>query len=250
MKTFKTLSLIVSMSLLLGLNASAQDTKTTTTSKKKINVSQDIDGLGGNDALMDMAEALHPETRARIVQDRLVDRNMRFEFGINYGAIVGGDSYVNTQNFGAQIDFHINPRWSLGVRYYDFSNSLSSEGQRVFTQYDQDRATGRVYSRPDIDYAYNERIAVVNWYPIYGKTSLLDMGVAQFDFYLVGGGGQIELETGTTGVWTGGLGMGLWISKHITARLEGRYQNYTDQISTGSRNINSFMGTVGFGFLL
>ncbi|NUN05638.1 MAG: outer membrane beta-barrel domain-containing protein [Bdellovibrio sp.] len=217
---------------------------------KTINASEDIDSLGGNQELLEMAEKIKSTSRARIVQERIVERRNTLEFGLSYGSAFGGDSYIKTQALGAQVDYHITPRWSLGARYYDFGNSLTAEGQRI---YDDAKATyaagGRALS-VDMDFPLNSAIAVVNWYPIYGKTSFLDMGVTQFDLYLLAGGGNITLTSGNTSVMTAGLGVGIWASSHISARAEVRYQKYQDQLITGSRNLDVVTGSLGLGWIL
>lgn len=214
-------------------------------------VTNKFNSLGANDEIIERAKALDPENRVRVVQNRAVDRTLRFEIGGNFGMVAGGDPYVNTQNFGAHLDFHINPRWSLGARYYKSNNSLTSEGQR---RYDEAQATynetGQFRNVPDIDYAEHTYLGVINWYPIYGKFNLFDMGVVQFDFYALAGAGQVQLSSGSTPTYTAGTGVGLWFSKHISSRIEARWQTYQDEVYTGSRNLNIFVGTVGLGILL
>jgi outer membrane beta-barrel protein len=230
-------------SLLIGSIVSA--------APKQLDVSQDVDALGGNEALMKMATSLDPQNKSRIVQSRIVDRHNRLELGMNYGGVAGGDSYLRTQNFGVSADFHFNPRLSLGVRYYDYGNDLTPEGQRVFNEArDAYEAGGRSYSIPDIDYPLRSVMAVVNWYPIYGKTNLLDRSIAQFDMYLLAGAGQIELSSGWTNLMTAGAGLGFWLTKHLSARGEIRYQTYKDQIITGPRDIQTVVGTIGLGYFL
>ena len=76
-------------------------------------LSQRFDNMGGNKALMKKAKAIDSQNRFRIVQKRAVDRDYRLEFSMSYGFNAGGDSYINTQNIGANIDFHINPKMEL-----------------------------------------------------------------------------------------------------------------------------------------
>ncbi|WP_413584081.1 outer membrane beta-barrel domain-containing protein [Bdellovibrio sp. HCB274] len=213
-------------------------------------ITADIDSLGGNEKLMNMAQNIKSESRSRIVQDRIVDRRNRLEVGVNYGMNFGGDAYTQTQALGAALDFHFTPRWSIGARYYDFGNSLSPEGKRIFEQAKANYAAGGRAYAVDIDYPENAVMAVLNWYPIYGKTSFMDIGVTQFDMYLLGGGGQITLSSGSTAVYTAGLGIGAWITKNLTARAEIRYMNYNDQPVTGERNLNVVTGNLGFGWML
>jgi outer membrane beta-barrel protein len=149
------------------------------------------------------------------------------------------------------VDFHITPRWSLGARYYDYGNSLTPEGQRVF---DEARAAynagGQSYAIPDIDYPQRSMMGTLSWYPIYGKTNLLDWGIAQFDMYLIGGYGQIQLSSGWTNLAMGGTGVAFWLTKHLSARGEIRYQTYHDQIITGPRDIGTVNMSLGLGILL
>lgn len=257
MKTMNLLSVMVlACSLTAAISsfaAGAKSYKAVAVAKapaKTINASEDIDSLGGNQELMEMAEKIKSTSRARIVQERIVERRNTVEFGLSYGSVFGGDSYIKTQALGAQVDYHITPRWSLGARYYDFGNSLTAEGQRI---YDDAKATyaagGRALS-VDMDFPLSSAIAVVNWYPIYGKTSFLDMGVTQFDLYLLAGGGNITLTSGNTSVMTAGLGVGIWASSHVSARAEVRYQKYQDQLITGSRNLDVVTGSLGLGWIL
>lgn len=250
MKSLSILSTFIVLNLILGSFASAQTGKKTA-GKKQINFAQDVDTLGGNEALVEKATALDPSNKTRIVQSRLVDRNYRFEIGGNYGGVAGGDAYLRTQNFGLAADFHISPRWSIGARYYDYGNDLTAEGRRTFDKARKAYSEGgQSYVIPDIDYPLQSTMGVITWYPVYGKTNLLDIGIAQFDMYLLAGGGQIKLSSGWTGVTTAGAGVGFWLTQHLSARTEIRYQNYKDQIITGPRNVNTAVATIGIGLLL
>lgn len=263
MKNFKLLSASILMTVLCANSGFAATKKVarkaapktaavqrTAPATNNTPITDDIDTLGGNKELMDMAQNIKAESRSRIVQDRIVERRNRVEIGLNYGMNFGGDSYTKTQALGVALDYHITPRWSLGARYYDFGNSLTSEGKRIFDQAKANYAAGGRAYAVDIDYPENAAMAVVTWYPIYGKTSFLDMGVTQFDLYLLGGGGQITLSSGTTSVYTGGLGVGAWLSKHVTARAEVRYMTYKDQPITGERTLDVVTGNLGFGWML
>lgn len=225
-------------------------TSSTKVSAKQADLSEDIDSLGGNQELMEMAQNIKSETRSRIVQDRLVPRRNRVEFGLSYGGVIGGDSYLKTQSLGFAMDYHITPRWSVGARYYDYGNNLTDEGQRVFDKARKNYQAGATGYAVDIDYPENAMMAVVNWYPVYGKTSFLDLGVTQFDLYFVGGGGQITLSSGATSLLTAGVGVSAWMTKHLTARAEMRYQTYKDQPVTGSRQLDTGVATLGLGWIL
>jgi outer membrane immunogenic protein len=214
-----------------------------------------MDALGANKELMNKARAIDPYNRVRVVQNRDVDRHMRLELGVNYGMAEGGDPYVQTNIFGGQMDFHFTPRWSLGGRYINNSNSLNSEGKKVYEYADKQAANGNSdFRRPGLDYAKNVWLAVANWYPIYGKMNLFDATISQFDIYVLGGAGQINLESGSAPVYTAGVGAGIWLTQHVASRLEARWQGYEDRPWNGyeyeSRNINQTLLTMTVSFLL
>ncbi len=214
------------------------------------NLDSKLDSLGGNSDLNRRAKYLSPNNRTEIVQKREVDRHWRVEAGIGYGLVGGGDPYINTQAVNANLDLHINPHWSVGARYFDFSNNLSSEGKRVFNDAANSAALGQTYTRPDVDYPKSSTLGVLCFYPLYGKLNMFDLGVAQFDIYVLGGGGQMVLNSGSTSTWTAGGGVGLWLSQHFTTRFEVRYQSYKDQIYSGPRDENTVVSTLSIGFLL
>lgn len=213
---------------------------------KDIDMNSQFDSLGTQKDVVDKANALQTNNSVRVVQKREVDRNWRVELGGSYGIVSGGDSYVDTRNWGANLDLHITPRWSLGLRYIDNKNQLTSEGQRIF---DAQAANGNG-TVPDINFPLKTYLALVNWYPIYGKISWFESSITQFDFYLIGGGGSVKLYNGSSPVFTGGVGMGIWWTSRITSRIEVRYQNYKDTIYSGPRNVNSMISNIGIGFLL
>lgn len=247
-KMLKSVSLCLLVCSFIAPSAFANRSKTKPANE--INAAEDIDSLGGNRELLEMAGKIKSTSRSRIVQDRIVDRRNTLEFGLSYGSVFGGDAYLKTQSLGAAVDYHITPRWSLGVRYQDFTSSLTPEGTRVFTAARaaaQAQAPGQAV---DIDTPQNAVMALVNWYPIYGKTSFLDLGVTQFDIYLLAGGGTMTLASGSTSLATGGLGVGAWVSKHVSLRAEVRYQKYEDKIVSGPRSLDTVVGSLGLGWIL
>lgn len=214
-------------------------------------VSTDMQSLGSNAESVKRANRLESRSRIAIVQNRSVDRHWRLEVTPTVGAVALGDSYVNTQHAGVNVDLHIMPKVSLGVRYEKAFNQLTQEGKQ---QFDNARAAYNAgnmnYKVPQIDYADYSVIGTVNWYMIYGKINFFDISVVQFDIYSLAGAGTMQLASGPTTTYTAGAGIGFWFSQHITSRIELRYQNYSDQVYTGSRNLNLMVANFGLGVLL
>lgn len=224
----------------------------TSTFAKAAESGADFDSLGSNEGVLKRARSMNTKQEVRIVQKRAVDRDMRLEVGAGYGGVAGGNSYLQTQPFIGALDFHFTPRFSIGARYMHFANKLTAEGEAQVQAYQQARANGPVMGQtvPDIDFPTSSALAMASYYPMYGKLNFFDLSVVQFDIYLTGGYGQIELRSGPTQTWTAGGGVGFWWTKHISSRFEIRHQAYQDQVISGRRDVGMLVGTFGLGILL
>lgn len=244
MKNASFLCKLISLSLLLtavSLNAAKAQGKKNSSS---------MDSLGSGEALMERANPTVPANTYRVVQKRVIDRDFRNEISLSIGGNAGGDSYYETKNAGLRYDFHLSSRWSVGARYDVYANALTSEGKRVFDRAEEMIRNGRTdFNYPKVDQPQHSGIATLSYYPLYGKMSWFDSTVSYFDFYMLGGGGTIKLESGYTPLATAGAGLGMWWNQHLTSRLEVRYQGYNDQ-ANGKRKIDSAVATFAMGFML
>ncbi len=207
---------------------------------------KDFDTLGGNDVLLEKAKALNPEAQIRIVQDRVVSRRRRVELAPEFSSVLGGDAYNMTSNIGINAHYHFTPQWSVGLKYSYSFNQLRQEGEYLIN----DVSVSGKAQIPQIDFPKQQAQLVLNWYPIYGKMNLYDLGVVHFDVYALAGGGQIELKSGMTTSYTAGGGIGLWVSQHLSTRLELRYEGYTAKRYTGDTNMNTTVAGIQVGYML
>ncbi len=207
---------------------------------------KDFDTLGGNDVLLEKAKALNPEAQIRIVQDRVVSRRRRVEISPEFSSVLGGDAYNMTSNLGLNAHYHFTPQWSVGLKYSYSFNQLRQEGEYLIN----DVSVSGKAQIPQIDFPKQQAQLVVNWYPIYGKMNLYDLGVVHFDIYALAGGGQIELKSGMTTSYTAGGGIGLWVSQHLSTRFELRYEGYTAKRYTGDTNMNTTVAGIQVGYML
>lgn len=209
-------------------------------------VMEDFDGLGENKDLFDKAKALHPEMNVTVVQPRIVDRRNRLELAPEIDNLAGGDAYSKTYGYGLNAYYHITPHWSLGAKYTYYTNKFTNEAENLVNGGTPDGAP----IVPSIDYPKNSLMGSIAFYPIYGKFNFLGMGITHFDVYATAGGGSIRLNSGSTGIWTGGVGVGFWWSQHLTTRLEARYQSYTAQRLDGPTKIQNTVFGLQVGYLL
>lgn len=163
--------------------------------------------------------------------------------------VEGGNPFLNSSAVGGIAELHISPKFSLGVRYANFDNKLNSEAENRY-----EIAEKNPYTKdsivPEIDSPFNSTHGVLSWYPIYGKMNMLDLGISQFDIYLLGGYGQVNLKSGSSTSWTVGGGIGVWLSQHLSSRFEVRQMSYQDQVTTGSRNMDMTFVSLAIGVLL
>lgn len=216
-------------------------------------VEQEFDSFGGNEALYMKAKALNPQVENEVVQDRFMTRTNRFEFSPEFSGVFGGDSYNRTTNAGVNVHYHINPKWSVGVKYNYSFNTLTPEGKAMVNQAEQAAAANPRDPKalfPQVVYPKSEALAMANWYPIVGKLSFGKWGVAHFDTYLMAGYGQMELSTGSSPLASAGLGFGFWVDRNITTRLEYRVQQYKAEYYDRTENMLTNVASVQMGWML
>jgi outer membrane beta-barrel protein len=220
---------------------------------KKEDLASDFDALGGNKTLLERAKALEPEVNVQIVQDRVVSRRNRVEIAPEISGTFGGDTYNRTHSLGLNLNYHFTPRWSAGLKYNYAFNALTTEGEAMMHNATEDFKKNPEHPTqgfPDVDYPKSETLALIDWYPLYGKMNLLDKGVLHFDMYVLGGYGQVQLASGGTSTYTGGMGLGLWFTQHFTSRVEMRYQNYKAKYIDGEKNMDLAIASVQMGWML
>lgn len=230
-------------SLMLAFNASAQSKK---------DLKDEFQTLGDNQEVVERVKKLDTTQRVRVVQNRLVDRNNRLELAASFGGLSGGDSYVTTTNTGAMLQYHFNPRWSLGLEYQKASNHLTDEGKRIFDKAYADQQADPESSTlfPSVDFPIESKMITLSFYPIYGKLNLFDLSIAQFDLYTLLGYGVKKMNSGESDAFAAGLGTGVWLNSYLTARLEFRYEKYRDLLQTVQRDQSAISGTVSLGMMV
>lgn len=251
-------SLLITLTMLCAVSAFAANQEAskaadTKTDAKVESTDSEFDSLGGNKIFLEKAKALEPEQNVSIVQNRTVSLENRMEFALESSGTFGGDTYTRTKNLGLNAMFHFNPRWAIGAKYAKSFNNLTQEGEALvdsaYAEWKKNPANPTL-AFPELDYPKSEKMALINYAPIYGKLNLFDKGIAHFDFYLVGGYGQVELYSGSASTYTGGAGLGFWIAKHFSTKFEMRYQNYTAKYFETTKKMDLAVASVQMGWLL
>ena len=213
---------------------------------------KDFDSLGGNIDLLEKAKALAPNKTVKLVQKRIVDRESRHEIVSLGKKAFSGNTYLSTTATSLGYYYHINPTWAVSVQYTTYFNSLTSEGRSLIKRGDELLSKDPVLDFvPELNYPVNSVKALVNWYPVYGKINLYDWAITQFDMYVIGGLESSTYQKTKTLDYVTGIGLGFWLSQHISARFELGYKLRKDVGLRGKKESYSSMnGTFGVGYLL
>lgn len=174
------------------------------------------------------------------VNERYSNLNKRHEFTVLGANNFNADSHLNTTMSGATYRFHLNGKWSVGARYSEYFNELSSAGQKLF---EEEKIL------PDTDYAIKSSEAFINFNTIYGKLRFTKDTIVYFDQYISLGYGNIQLAKEETQMYSVDLGFAFWLGKHMSTRVGVKNESYTQNKIKGPQNVHNAMGYLEFGYL-
>lgn len=182
-----------------------------------------------------------------ISQDKLYLVNQRYsslinrhEFSFSGAHNFTSVSHMDSKQAGIQYRYHINPKWSVGLRYNNYFNELTPAGEKLFE--DQKLL-------PDTDFALKSTSALLTYNTIYGKLRWTQDKVVYFDQYISLGYGDIELARGMQKLVSLDLGLAFWLGKNMSTRLGVNNEFYTQRQISGPTNIHNAMGYIEFGYL-
>ena len=150
------------------------------------------------------------------------------------------DSHLDVKQAAVTYRYHLNSKWSFGLRYNRYTNKLTSAGQKLL----EDKQIV-----PDQDFAYNSQELLVNYNTIYGKLRWSSDTIVYFDQYISLGGGQIELASGKTNHGLVDLGFAFWLGKHGSMRVGIKNEFYNQAQLSGERLMHNTMGYFEIGYL-
>lgn len=215
---------------------------------------EDFNSLGGNDTLLQKAQVLAPQSQVKIVQKRIVQRFNRHELSPEIGFTSWGTTYFNTSSVALGYHYHINPHWSVGLKYSYYLNKLTPEGDKVIERaieaVNQGKMGDDLAAIPAMNWPEQSYVVQLHWYPIYGKLNVYNKGVVHFDIYTILGIGQIDLRNEETMIYQAGMGVGFWISQHLTSRMEYKYKTYDVELYSGTRTMNTHELGLSIGYML
>jgi outer membrane beta-barrel protein len=180
------------------------------------------------------------EDKLYIVNTRYSSLVNRHEFSLLGAHNFTADSHLDVKQAALAYRYHLNSKWSFGLRYNRYTNELTSAGQSLF---DKERLV------PDTDYALNSQELFATYNTIYGKIRWSADTVVYFDQFISLGGGQIELASGKTNHGFLDLGVAFWVGNHMSMRVGIKNEFYQQQQVTEERFMHNAMGYLEIGYL-
>jgi outer membrane beta-barrel protein len=169
----------------------------------------------------------------------LTNRHEMTIFGANNFT---ADSHLISQNAGLTYRYHINPRWSVGLRHSEYYNKLSPAGKKLMNN----KFNALL---PDTDYAKSSDELFGCFNLFYGKMRMTQKDVIYFDQFVSLGLGRIDLASENTNMGSLDLGVAIWMGQHWSSRIGVRNEFYKQTNLRGEKSVHNANGYVEFGYL-
>ncbi len=180
------------------------------------------------------------EEQLQIVNTRYSSLINRHEVTLRGAHNFTSEGHLRVRQAALSYRYHLNDRWSFGLRYVRHSNKLSKDGDFLLSQQ-------KIV--PDTDYALNAQELFASYNTIYGKLRWSERRVVYFDQYISLGGGQIELASDRTQHAFVDLGFVFWPSRWGSLRVGIKNEMY-EQIKRSGENFRyNAVGYLEFGYL-
>jgi outer membrane beta-barrel protein len=188
----------------------------------------------------DKVTPLVSEDKLYIVNTRYSSLRNRHEVTLGGARDFMADSHLESRQVSGTYRYHINSKFSLGLRHSIFENDLTESGDELF---------GNESILPDSDYAIKSTEFFGTYNLFYGKLRVSSKKVVYFDNYVTLGYGKVELASMETSTYSADIGVAFWLGKSMSARLGVKNDFYMQQKIKGNEAAHNMMGYVEFGYL-
>lgn len=219
-------------------------------SEKKTNsLLNDLSTLGDNQFLKPYIKSTSTSSEISVVQNRFYSRFNRQELLTGIGYSTSGPAYFKTTATSMFYKFYVSPKWSVGVNYSYFTNSLSSAGIQVIKNGEAKLKNDPDFAFiPDMDYPKFSYAATASWYPSYGKLNLFNT-IMYFDLFVTSGLGKIILKHKPSSLLFLSFGSSLWLTKKWIARFEMQNKLYKETWYNSQHNIVTTQMMLSAGYM-
>lgn len=210
---------------------------------------KDLNTLGENKFLVPYIKKTSTSSEVSVIQNRFYSRSTKQELLTGLAYITSGPAYFNTTGVSMLYKFYINSKWSVGIDYSYFSNSLSPAGLQIIKDGEAKLTNDPDFAFiPDLDFPKFSYTATASWYPSYGKFNLFNK-IMYFDLFLTSGVGQIVLKHKPSPLFLLSLGSSFWFTKKWTGRMELQSKLYKETWYSRKHNIMTTQVMLSTGYI-
>lgn len=175
-----------------------------------------------------------------IVNSRYSSLDKRHEVSFSGANDFASEGHLLTRQVFLTYQFHLNSKWSFGLRKTNYYNELSNAGKVLF----ENKSI-----LADNDFALNSLEAFTSYNTIYGKIRFSKDSVVYFDQYISLGFGKVDLSSGSQNLLSADLGLAFWIGKNYSFKTGLKNEFYTQRQLLGDNETHNAMGYISFGYL-
>ncbi len=160
------------------------------------------------------------DTEVGVVQNRTYSKKGRLEFSL-LGGVLYSDPFLNIKTLGGSLGYHLSEYVSFHVMgFKEYANPSSA--LNTF----QETLGATTNTNIPKYYFGAETMGSI----FYGKLSVLGKSIIYYDFYVTGGAGGTNTESGTYITPNAGLGQRFFLNKNFSIRMDYRLMYYNETI--------------------
>jgi outer membrane beta-barrel protein len=175
------------------------------------------------------------------IQSRATSLKGRIEILAGAAQNYTGNGFLQTQQVGGELQYHLNDEWSVGLGYSQVFNTFKSDADRLL----QEQGV-----LPDVDYAKTRMEAKIQYNLFYGKFRFSQESVMYFDQYWAGGYAQNKLGSGDSNGPMGDVGFAFWVKSWGSIHLGLKDYYYTEKAALSKGAHHNIHGYMQVGYLL
>lgn len=188
----------------------------------------------------DRVTPLVSKDKLYVVNQRYSTLKNRHEISILGGNDFAAEGHLLTRQLGLSYQYHLNSKWSFGLRRTSYFNELSEAGKTLFENQS-------ILS--DTDFALSNTELFTSYNTVYGKVRFAKDNVLYFDQYVSLGLGKVDLKSGNQNMASIDLGLSFWIGKNFSFKTGLRNELYNQRQLMGEKSIHNAIGYLSFGYL-
>lgn len=184
---------------------------------------------------------LAPFSEVSILQKRFFPKTQRFQVFAGLG-LVTNDAFFNTLGGNLKLGYFLTESWGVEGTYMALTTSEAKSTQEL-KEIQGVLTENLVYPKSYMG------LSLV-WVPFYGKYTLFNRRIVNFDMYFTLGGGSTKIQDGQSpGTLQLGTGQIFAMSKSLAFRWDFSWHAYSaKQIDNSTSTVNNLFLTAGLSF--